>query len=101
MLSSLPLLSAAGLLRAQQAAQQTSTPPAQAPAAADGQPAAKFATDVKLVNVFATVRDKKGAIVTNLNQADFTLTEDGRAQVIKYFSRENNLPLSLGLMVDR
>jgi hypothetical protein len=31
-----------------------------------------FSTDVKVVNVFATVRDKKGQIVNNLNQDDFS-----------------------------
>src|SRR5690242_5026056 len=57
-------------------------------------------TDVRVVNVFATVRDKKGAIVRNLTQSDFTLDEDGRPQVIRYFSQESNLPLTLGLLVD-
>jgi len=59
-----------------------------------------FSADVKVVNVFATVRDTKGKIVQNLTQDDFALSEDGRPQVIKYFSRESNLPLTLGLMVD-
>ena len=30
----------------------------------------------------------------------FTLSENGRPQVIRYFSRESELPLTLGLMVD-
>ena len=59
-----------------------------------------FSTDVKVVNVFATVRDKKGQIINNLNQEDFSLTEDGRPQTIRYFSRETDLPLTLGLLVD-
>jgi len=59
-----------------------------------------FTTDVRVVNVYATVRDKKGAIVRNLTQSDFTLEEDGRPQVIRYFSQESNLPLTLGLLVD-
>ena len=59
-----------------------------------------FSADVKVVNVFATVRDGKGKIVQNLTKDDFALSEDGRPQVIKYFSRESNLPLTLGLMVD-
>lgn len=57
-------------------------------------------TDVNVVNVFATVRDKKGQIVRDLTQADFMLQEDGRPQTIKYFSRESDLPLKLGLTVD-
>src|SRR5258706_3526992 len=59
-----------------------------------------FSTDVNVVNVFAAVRDKKGQIVRDLNQDDFVLEEDGRPQTIKYFSRESNLPLRLGLLVD-
>ncbi|HWF09663.1 MAG TPA: VWA domain-containing protein [Bryobacteraceae bacterium] len=62
--------------------------------------AANFSTDVKVVNVLATVRDKQGKIVTDLTKDDFDLTEDGRPQTIKYFSRETDLPLTLGLLVD-
>ena len=59
-----------------------------------------FKVNVKVVNVLATVRDKKGKIVNDLNQNDFTLTEDGRPQTIKYFTRDTDLPLTLGLLVD-
>ncbi|HLG98478.1 MAG TPA: VWA domain-containing protein [Bryobacteraceae bacterium] len=59
-----------------------------------------FTADVRVVNLFATVRDKQGRIVRDLNQDDFVLEEDGRPQVIRYFSRESNLPLTLGLLVD-
>jgi len=55
---------------------------------------------VKVVNVLATVRDKKGAIVRNLSQNDFELKEDDRPQTIRYFSHETDLPLTLGLLVD-
>jgi len=43
-----------------------------------------------------TVIDKHGALVTNLKAGDFTLTEDGRAQTIKSFTTQSNLPSSLG-----
>src|SRR5580658_9749286 len=74
--------------------------PQEAPASgqATGQPT--FSTNVKLVQVFASVRDGKGAIVKDLDKADFTLKEDGKPQNIQYFSRESNLPLTLGLLVD-
>jgi VWFA-related protein len=65
-----------------------------------GQQDATFSTGVKVVNVLATVRDKHGKIVQNLAKEDFTLAEDGRTQTIRYFSRETNLPLTLGLLVD-
>jgi VWFA-related protein len=59
-----------------------------------------FSTDVKVVNVLATVRDKKGQIVKNLTKDDFALEEDTHPQTIRYFSREIDLPLTLGLLVD-
>jgi VWFA-related protein len=59
-----------------------------------------FSTDVKVVNVLATVRDKQGKIVQTLTKDDFTLEEDGRPQTIRYFSRETDLPLTLGLLID-
>ena len=59
-----------------------------------------FSADVKVVNLLATVRDKQGQIVRDLTKEDFLLDEDGRPQTISYFSRENNLPLTLGLLVD-
>lgn len=61
---------------------------------------ATFSTDVKVVNVFATVRDKQGRIVQNLGKEDFSLTEGGVDQAIRYFSREVDLPLTIGLLVD-
>jgi len=62
--------------------------------------ATKISVKVNVVNVLATVRDKHGKIVNSLTKDDFTLTEDGRPQSIHYFSRETDLPLTLGLLVD-
>ena len=59
-----------------------------------------IAVNVKVVNVLATVRDKHGKIVPNLTKADFTLEEDTHPVTIRYFAIENNLPLTLGLLVD-
>src|SRR5947209_20570030 len=59
-----------------------------------------FSTDVKVVNVFATVRDKEGKIIRGLSKADFTLVEDGRPQNLQYFAQQSDLPLTLGLLVD-
>lgn len=61
---------------------------------------ATFSTDVRVVNVLASVRDKQGRFVPDLAKEDFALTEDGRPQTIQYFSRETDLPLILGLLVD-
>ncbi len=62
--------------------------------------ATTIAVDVKVVTLPVTVRDKHGTIVRDLTKDDFTLQEDGRAQTIRYFSQEANLPLTLGLLVD-
>lgn len=59
-----------------------------------------FSTEVKVVNIFATVRDKQGRIISNLEKDDFAVFEDGRPQVIRYFSRESDLPLTIGLLID-
>ena len=67
---------------------------------ARGQDAPVFSSSVKVVNVLATVRNKTGALAGNLSRDDFLLSEDGRPQVIRYFARESDLPLTLGLMVD-
>src|SRR5688572_22517845 len=56
--------------------------------------------DVDLVNLLFSVRDKKGALVGNLEKDEFTVFEDGKQQTIKDFIRETNLPLTLGLLVD-
>jgi VWFA-related protein len=60
----------------------------------------KISTEVKLVTVYAAVRDKHGKIIPHLNQSDFALQEDARPQTIKHFVRESELPLTLGLLVD-
>jgi VWFA-related protein len=59
-----------------------------------------FSSDVKVVNVLATVRDKHGQIVNNLTKDDFKLQADGQPQTIRYFARDTDLPLKLGLLVD-
>jgi VWFA-related protein len=69
--------------------------------AQDGaQGGATFSSDVKVVNVLATVRTKAGEIVQDLTKEEFLLTESGSPQTIRYFSRDTNLPLVLGLLID-
>ena len=56
---------------------------------------------VNLVNLFATVRDKKTKqIIPTLEQGDFKVTEDGVEQKVSFFSRETTLPITLGLLID-
>ena len=98
LLSALALLPAARLLAGQNQGGAPNPAPPPAPAAEGDQP--KFSSNVNVVNLFATVRDKQGKIVKDLAKDDFLLDEEGKPQVIKYFTQESNLPLYLGLMVD-
>ncbi len=61
---------------------------------------ATIAVEARLVNLPVVVRDKKGALVGNLTKESFALTVDGHAQTIRYFDRDADLPLTLGLLVD-
>lgn len=56
--------------------------------------------DVDLVNLLFSVRDKKGAYQPNLTKDDLEFFEDGKKQELKYFTRETDLPLTIGLLVD-
>jgi VWFA-related protein len=56
--------------------------------------------DVDVVNILASVRDKRGSLIANLEAKDFSVLEDGKQQTIKYFTRETDLPLTIGLLVD-
>src|SRR5713226_8052242 len=56
--------------------------------------------DVDVVNVLVSVRNKAGGLVGNLSKDDFTLVEDGKPQTIKYFTRDTDIPLTIGLLID-
>ena len=93
----------ASLLGQQQPPQppaQQKVPPAQPQPGAQPPQAPAISVESNIVRVFATVREKHGQIVNNLTKDDFTLDEDGRPQAITYFARENDLPLTVGLLVD-
>jgi len=59
-----------------------------------------FRVTVRLVNVFTTVTDARGAPVANLTKDDFQLLEDGVPQTIKVFEKESAMPLSIALAID-
>jgi VWFA-related protein len=61
---------------------------------------APIKVDVDVVSVLVSVRDKRGGLVGNLEKNDFTVLEDGKPQDIKYFTRETDLPLTIGLLID-
>src|SRR5580704_3209587 len=53
-----------------------------------------------IVNVFATVRDKHHGIISDLTKDDFKVFEDGVEQKVVFFSKEVNMPITLGLLID-
>jgi len=66
----------------------------------DADAPATIKVDVDIVNILASVRDKRGGLVANLEKKDFTILEDGKPQEIKYFTKESDLPLTIGLLID-
>src|SRR5271163_2947125 len=94
-------LSMAPLARSAGAQTASATPPSPPTTAAAGANTPNtLSVDARLVNLPVTVRDKKGALVQNLAKDDFSLQVDGHPQVIRYFDKDTNLPLTLGLLVD-
>jgi VWFA-related protein len=82
--------------RVEGGAVRTTVPTPQADTEAD----ATFRVDVDVVNVLASVRDPNGAIVSNLAKEDFQLLDDGVEREIRYFTRQSDLPLTIGILVD-
>ncbi len=82
------------------AALALASPPVPRAAAQDQGQGPVIKTEVNLVNVFATVRDKNKRIVNDLKQDDFKIYEDGHEEKIAFFSKEMNLPITIGLLLD-
>jgi hypothetical protein len=55
---------------------------------------------VNEVIVPVTVTDEKGRFVSNLEQKDFQIFDQGKEQTIRYFSRERNQPVVVGFLMD-
>ena len=53
-----------------------------------------------LVHLVATVMDRRHNFITNLEQSDFKVFEDGAPQEIRFFGRQTDLPLRIGLLLD-
>lgn len=60
-----------------------------------------FSVDVRLVQVGFSVRDPANRLVPGMEKADFEVYESGQKQQIRLFSREEAMPLSLALIIDR
>jgi Ca-activated chloride channel family protein len=76
-----------------------SLPPSSATAAADQDKPQVFRAGVEVVSLNVTVADSQGRYVTDLEQADFSVFEDGAKQELTYFNH-TNLPIALSLLID-
>jgi VWFA-related protein len=62
--------------------------------------AAQLKVDVALVNIVATVTDEAGHYVADLSADDLIVEEDGKPQTIAHFSQSNDVPVSMGIVLD-
>jgi Ca-activated chloride channel family protein len=58
-----------------------------------------FRSGVDIVSLNVTVMDTQNHYLTELEQTDFTVVEDGAKQELLYFSK-SNLPIALSLLID-
>jgi VWFA-related protein len=77
---------------------QDSQPPAPPPP--PGQSSATIRRDVNLVDVLFTVSNRQNRPVVDMNQDDFKIFDDNARQEIRSFSRQTDLPLRVGLLID-
>jgi len=80
---------------------------AQKPASSAAPARAQESTDptrirvrVDLVNVLFTVTDRKNRLVLNVTKDDVRVAEDNKPQSVRFFSRESDLPLRIGVLID-
>lgn len=101
------LLAAVFLTTVLVSAQQTDSPPppAQAPATKPGeQQVQKSQTTipvvVNLVDVLFTVLDRRNKLISGLEKPDFKVSDDNIPQDVRYFSKQSDLPLRIGMLLD-
>jgi Ca-activated chloride channel family protein len=58
-----------------------------------------FRSGVDVVSLNITVTDAQGHYLTDLEQSEFTVVEDGARQDLLYFSK-SNLPIAMSLLID-
>jgi len=85
----------------QQPGSSSTTPNQAAPGtASQAAPDNRISVRVEMVNVLATVTDKKNHLVLNLNKDDLQVLENNQPQKVQFFSRETDLPLRIGMLID-
>ncbi|HXC88430.1 MAG TPA: VWA domain-containing protein [Candidatus Cybelea sp.] len=105
------LLTSAISDRAQQAPTKAPAPAQSAPPSAAPQAGEKAATPqqaapqriiqvVNLVDVLFTVLNRRNKLVPDLQKEDFQIFDEKFPQEIRYFSKQTDLPLRIGMLVD-
>ncbi len=95
-------LLAPSLLHAQEAPSPNGPPPASnapAPQEETNEPLQTLKIGTNLVTVYFSVHDKSG-FITNLKKDDCDVYENKDLQVIKNFTQEKKLPLTIGILLD-
>ncbi len=67
---------------------------------AEEPPSARFSVDVGLVNVAFSVRNRTGALISDLSRDDVEIFEDGVRQTVRNFATERDTPLTIGILID-
>ncbi len=83
---------------AQQQQQQPQPPPPNQQETQQSQTTIKV--PVNVVDVLATVLNRRNKLVPDLTQDDFKLLDENTAQTIRFFSRQSDIPLRIGLLMD-
>jgi len=98
------VLPLAAQVPASQSSNPAPAPPNPAPGGATQAPAAPAAPSIKVqvneVVVPITVTDDKGRFVSDLDQADFHIFDEGKEQQIQFFTRERSQPVVVGFLID-
>jgi Ca-activated chloride channel family protein len=107
-LASAMVLIALLIIPARDRAQQPPAPAAQSPTSPDpstsqapGQnPPTVIPIRVNLVDILFTVLNRRNKLVPDLEKTDFKIFDDKVPQEIRYFSKQTDLPLRIGMLLD-
>jgi Ca-activated chloride channel family protein len=81
-------------------AAQPVQPPVQPPPDHKPIPKSDIKVSVNEVIVPITVTDDKGRFVSDLDQKDFRILDEGKEQQIQFFTRERSQPVVVGFLID-
>jgi Ca-activated chloride channel family protein len=86
---------------------QEPAPPAQSPPPpngsqepAPGQNPTVIQSRVNLVDILFTVLDRRNKLVSTLEKKDFKIFDEKAPQEIRYFAKQTDLPLRIGMLLD-